>query len=117
MLSEFVSDAFFSGTISLITRSVSYLKGRAVTGNPVTTQIQAIVQSVDAKLLIDQGLGDYTDKESFSVFTSIEIDQTKNNYISFQGKTYKVIKMFPWRSYGFRKYIISQYNEDTLNDN
>lgn len=117
MLQEFLNDEFFKEIISLVTRSVSYVKGAAVTGGPVTTSIEAIVQVIKDKELINLGLGQYTDNENYSVITETEIDQTQNNYILFQGKTYKIVKMLSWRSYGFRKYVISQYNETNLNDN
>lgn len=117
MLQEFLADGFFKETISHSTEAVTYVKGRAVAGAPVVTPIDAIVQVVNGKELIDMGLGQYTDKENYSIFMATEIDESKNNYITYQGKTYKIIDMAPWRSYGFRKYIMTQYNEDNLNDN
>lgn len=118
MLQEFLSDEFFQRTISLVTKAITYVKGSAVIGTPVTIQIDVITpQVVKERELINLGLGEYTDNENYSFFSDVEIDQTKNNYITFEGKTYKIIKTLPWRSYGFRKYIMSQYNEDNLNDN
>ena len=117
MLEEFINDEFFGSSLVLSSKTVTYLQGREVVGASVDATITGVIQPVSAKELINLGLGKFTDKLNFSLHTATEIEQSENNFITFKGKTYRIISTLPWTDYGFNNYIISQYNEDTLNDN
>lgn len=117
MLDEILNDEFFHSSILLTVKTVDYVEGVVSTVSATPVSIDAIVQNVTAKTLENLGLGVYTDKENFSLFTATEIDLSKSNYITYQSKNYKIVALMPWRGYGFRKYIMTQYNGDVLNDN
>lgn len=117
MLEEILSDEFFYNSIALTVKTTVYLEGIVTPTLAPPVNIDAIVQVVSPKLLISLGLGSLTDQENFSIFTDTEIDFAKSNYIAYEGKNYKIIKALPWRGYGFRKYIMTQFNGDFLNDN
>lgn len=118
LLSEFLADPYFANTVDLITKTVTNIKGRVEVTGSTTISIDCITpQPIKSKDLINEGLGLYTDKLSFSLFTKADIDQSKNNFISYKDKLYKIKKTIPWDDYGFKKYIICQYNDEDLNDN
>lgn len=117
MLTEILNDEFFFSSVPLTVVSITRNKGvvTPVAASPVN--IDAIIQNITSKDLINLGLGIYSDKENFSLFTAVVMDFSKSNFITFYGKTYKIINNSPWRSNGFCKYIMTQYNGDMLNDN
>lgn len=117
MLSEILNDEFFFNTVPLTVVSITREKGvvTPVAASPVN--IDAIVQNTSSKDLQNAGLGIYSDKENKSLFTAVLMDFSKSNFITHDGKTYKVVNQNPWKSYGFYKYIMTQYNGDMLNDN
>ena len=117
MLTEILNDEFFFSLVPLTVVSITREKGvvTPVAASPVN--IDAIIQVISSKDLINLGLGIYSDKENYSLFTAIVMDFSKSNFITFYGKTYKIINSNPWRSNGFCKYIMTQYNGDMLNDN
>jgi len=117
MLAEILEDEFFYDSVPLTVVSITRDKGvvTPVAASPVN--IDAVVQNVSSKDLINFGLGIYSDKESLSLFTAVIIDFSKSNYISYNGKNYKIVNQNPWQGHGFYKYIMTQYNEDFLNDN
>lgn len=117
MLTEIINDEFFFSSIPLTVVSITREKGvvTPVAASPVN--ISVIIQNTSSKDLINAGLGIYSDKENYSLFTATVMDLSKSNFISYNGKNYKIINNNPWRSNGFCKYIATQYNGDYLNDN
>lgn len=117
MLTEILGDEFFYNSVPLTVVSVTRDKGvvTPVAASPVN--ISVIIQNTTSKDLVNAGLGIYSDKENYSIFTDTVIDLSQSNYITYQGKVYKIVNNNPWRSYGFLKYIMTQYNGDYLNDN
>ncbi len=117
MLTEILNDEFFFSSVLLTVVSITRNKGvvTPVAASPIN--IDAIIQNITSKDLINLGLGIYSDKENFSLFTAVVMDFSKSNFITYYGKTYKIINNSPWRSNGFCKYIMTQYNGDMLNDN
>lgn len=117
MLTEILNDEFFFSSVPLTVVSITREKGvvTPVADSPIN--IDAIIQVTSSKDLINAGLGIYSDKENYSLFTATVMDFSKSNFITYNGKTYKVVNNNPWRSNGFCKYIITEYNEDYLNDN
>ena len=117
LLSEFLTDSYFQNTLTLITKTITRVKGRTETTGTVEVPISGIIQAISAKELVNEGLGQYTDKLSYSFFAQITIDLSENNFIRFEDKLFKIRKVFRWNNYGFNKYIICQYNDEALNDN
>lgn len=117
MLNEFISDSFFNIPVTLVTKVVTRSKGRVIDGIPIEKTINCVIQSVKEKDLVNNGLGQFTDRQAFSVFTKEQIDQSENNLIRFHGKLFKIRRTGDWVEYGFNKYIIYQYNDTVLNDN
>ena len=117
LLSEFLDDAYFKQTITLITKIVTRIKGRTEVTGTNETSIDGIVQNVKEKDLINAGLGQFTANNAYSLFTQTTIDQSLNNLIRYEDKLFKIKKTGAWNNYGFNKYIIYQYNDEVLNDN
>jgi hypothetical protein len=105
MLREIIDDNFFQDSIIWAVIPI------------IVKNLKAIVQNINASELENLGLGIYTDKDNLSIFINQDIDFALNNFATYEGKTYKFIKAMPWRGYGFRNYIITQYQSVVLNDN
>jgi hypothetical protein len=116
MLKDFIDDEFFTNKLTLITKKTTYNQGIAITGVAETLVIEGIIQPISSKELINLGLGNYTDKLNYAVHTAHEITQGENNFIQFKGKTFKIIAAMPWQDYGYNRYVISIFNDITLNN-
>lgn len=117
MLAEILNDEFFYDSLPLTVVSIMREKGVVTPVISLPVNIDVIVQNVSSKDLIDLGLGIYSDKENYSLFTAVVVDLSKSNFISYNGKNYKIINQSPWRGHRFLKYIMTQYNGDMINDN
>jgi hypothetical protein len=131
LLSEFLDDSYFKSTLTLVTKTTIIVKGRVEETGEIETEIDGIIQNIASQDLINQGLGQYansqhlinqglgqfTDKLCYSLFIKLVVDKSKNNFIRFENKLFKIEKVYPWNNYGFNKYIICQYNDEVLNDN
>lgn len=118
MLSEIINDEFFYNSVPLVVVTVSRDRGNVVINESPTVNIDVIIQNIENKDLINLGLGIYSDRENFSIFTDIVLDMVNaSNFITYMGKKYKVIKRAPAQTYGFIEYVITQYNEEHLAGN
>tara|TARA_R110000868_G_scaffold220188_1_gene471291 strand:- start:1321 stop:1686 length:366 start_codon:yes stop_codon:yes gene_type:complete len=117
MLREIIDDNFFQDSIIWAVIPIIRSKGTVTDGTPIVKNLKAIVQNINASELENLGLGIYTDKDNLSIFINQDIDFALNNFATYEGKTYKFVKAMPWRGYGFRNYIITQYQSAVLNDN
>ena len=117
LLSEFLNDSYFKSTLTLITKTTIRVKGRFEETGEIETEIDGIIQNITAQELIKEGLGEFTDKLCYSLFIKLVVDKSRNNFIRFENKLFKIEKTYPWNNYGFNKYIICQYNDEVLNDN
>jgi hypothetical protein len=117
LLSEILDDDYFKQVVALVTKSIDFNEGQVVDLGNIETQIDCVIQSVKHKELVSNGLGEYTENQAYSLFTKIIIDQSKNNFIRYENKLFKIKQVGAWNNYGFNKYIIYQYNDEVLNDN
>lgn len=107
-----LNQRWFFQTVGYIQATETKANGRSMIAYATAVNKNVVIANISATTLQNLGLGKFNDKESFYLYTKQVIGL--NDIIVYAGTKYQRISSQNWMYYGFYKYVISVYNEDTL---
>lgn len=124
-LTEFLNDSYFTqGVIKIYSNTISYSEGEAVAGTPTVRTVRGakVLVPVNAKDLVDMGLGEYIGNEVFNLYVTAPLKFSngtllqKGDQIEYESNIYKLISNLNFKTHGFYAYTITKFKDTTLND-
>jgi hypothetical protein len=124
LLPEFFNNAYFNrGSIKIRSKDYTMVKGQAVNGteSTETLTVRKVLVPMNAKEIMDTGLGEYNTGEAFYLYVDKVLRFSngkllqKGDVIEYEGFSYKMITVLDYRTHGFYTYVLNKF-EGKLND-
>lgn len=112
---SFLKNRVFRHTIEYIKATQINSLGRAKVVYSTAVDKSVVLISATAGQLQNMGFGKLIDSQTFFCFTDFGFEIGMNDIIQYRGERYQRQNSNDYTEYGFNKYIVSIYNETTIN--
>jgi hypothetical protein len=125
ILKQFLNHGYFTqGTIMVMSAKFTYEKGHMVQtySMPEVIKTRKVLVPTNANELVNMGLGEYSAKETYSLFTETPLkfqsgtNLQSNDIVVYKGVNHKILSVMDFSTHGFFKYIITKQMEAKLGD-